>query len=45
MSEKTHQPNNEPSANSYCNQRGALLTQHGKEAVIAPVLAERRVAA
>ncbi|MDO9049495.1 MAG: hypothetical protein Q7U66_17395 [Methylobacter sp.] len=40
MSEKTHQPNNEPSANSYRNQRVALLTQHGKEAVIAPVLAE-----
>ncbi|WP_432743914.1 DUF6671 family protein [Methylobacter sp. G7] len=40
MSEKTFQPNNEPSANSYRNQRVALLTQHGKEAVIAPVLAE-----
>jgi hypothetical protein len=41
MSEKTHKPNNEPSANSYCNQRVALLTQHGKEGVIAPVLAEQ----
>ncbi len=40
MSEKTHQPNNEPSAHSYRNQRVALLTQHGKEAVIAPALAE-----
>ncbi len=38
MSEKTHQPNNEPSANSYRNQRVALLTQHGKEGVIGPTL-------
>lgn len=38
MSEKTYQPNNEPSANSYCNQRVALLTQHGKEGVIGPTL-------
>ncbi|WP_340124078.1 DUF6671 family protein [Methylobacter svalbardensis] len=38
MSEKTYQPNNEPSANSYRNQRVALLTQHGKEGVIGPTL-------
>ncbi len=40
MSEKTQQLNIEPSASSYRNQRVALLTQHGKEGVIAPVLAE-----
>ncbi|MDI1291898.1 MAG: hypothetical protein PSV18_04030 [Methylobacter sp.] len=38
MSEKTFQPNNEPSASSYRNQRVALLTQHGKEGVIGPTL-------
>lgn len=40
MSEKTHLQNQEPSASGYRNQRVALLTQHGKESVIAPVLAE-----
>lgn len=38
MNEKIHRPINELSASSYCNQRVALLTQHGKESVIAPVL-------
>lgn len=33
-----HRPNNELSANNYCNQRIALLTKHGKEDVIAPTL-------
>lgn len=38
MNEKTHWPNTELSPNSYCNQRVALLTKHGKENVIAPAL-------
>lgn len=38
MNEKIHRPNNEPSPNSYCNQRVALLTKHDKENVIAPTL-------
>lgn len=38
MKEKTHWPNSELSPNSYCNQRVALLTKHGKENVIAPTL-------
>ena len=41
MSENTHRSNLDPSANDYRNQRIALLTQHGKEGVIAPVLAEQ----
>lgn len=40
MSENTHRPSHEPSPSDYRNQRVALLTQHGKENVIAPVLAE-----
>jgi hypothetical protein len=40
MSENTHRPNLDPSASDYRNQRIALLTQHGKETVIAPVLAK-----
>lgn len=38
MSENTYLQNNHPRANDYRNQRVALLTQHGKECVISPVL-------
>lgn len=38
MSENTQQPKHKPSAHYYRNQRVALLTQHGKEDVIAPTL-------
>jgi len=38
MSEKTHRLNHNPAASDYRNQRVALLTQHGKESVIAPML-------
>ncbi len=40
MSENTLRPKYELSAHGYRNQRVALLTQHGKEVVIAPVLVE-----